>query len=195
MKIGIDIDDVLIDFCAPFVEYHNEHYGTDWKEMNSYRLEDLTGDTWEQMQEKMDRFVEDCDIFNRKIDPIIKESFEKISRNHDIYIITGRPSHYVKETKRWAEENLGGLYKDIFFVYENGQEQKQDKWEFCKKHGIEVMIEDLEEFATKCNENGIKVLLFNHTWNQGVEGKNITRVQDWQEIERVLDNEKASIAK
>ena len=189
MKIGIDIDDVLIDFCIPFVAFHNEHYGTDWKELRSYRLEELTGDTWQQMQEKMDRFVEDVDLFNQKIDPAIYESIKKLSKRHELYIITARPKHYRDGTKKWMEDNLAGLYKELLFImYGEGQEnERTDKWEFCRKHDIDVMIEDLEEHASKCDENGIKVLLFDHTWNQGVEGKNTTRVHSWQDIEKILD--------
>ena len=184
MKIGIDIDDVLLDFCIPFVEFHNQRYGTDWGEVNSYRLEDFSGDSWDEMQTKMDRFVEEFDIFNKPIDSKIRESVERLSLEHELYIITGRANHYLDGTRKWAENNLKGLYRELCFVY--GGENKTDKWEFCKRHGIETMIEDMEEFATKCNDNGIKVLLFDHTWNQGVEGSNITRVYGWQDIEKIL---------
>ncbi len=182
MKIGIDIDDVLIDFCYPFAEFHNQTYGTNWDkdDLNTYRLEDLTGDTWDEMQLKMDKFVKNTDFFNKKISPEIKKSLEMINQDHEVYLITGRPDHYREGTLCWAKNNLGGLYKDVFFVY--GNIEKVDKWEFCVNHGIEVMIEDLPEFALKCRDAGIKVLLFDHPWNQGIKGKNICRVKSWSDI-------------
>ena len=188
MKIGIDIDDVIVDFCFPFAKFHNEKYGTKWSKenLNTYRLEDLTGDTWDEMQDKMDLFVEEADFFNKKVDPVIVESIKTLAKKHEIYIITGRPDHYRDGTIKWAQENLNGLYKEIFFVY--GKVEKVDKWQFCVNHGIEVIIEDLPEFAVKCNEAGITVLLFDHPWNQTVKGKNIIRVKNWSEIIKSLND-------
>jgi len=187
MKIGIDIDDVIVDFCLPFAKFHNDKYGTNWSKenLNTYRLEDLTGDTWDEMQRKMDLFVEEADFFNKKVDSEIVESIKTLAKEHEIYIITGRPDHYRDDTIKWAQENLNGLYKEIFFVY--GEVEKVDKWQFCVNHGIEVIIEDLPEFAIKCNEAEISVLLFDHPWNQGITGKNIKRVKSWPQIVESLN--------
>jgi len=193
MKIGIDIDDVIVDFCLPFAKFHNANYGTNWSKenLNTYRLEDLTGDTWDQMQEKMDLFVKEADFFNKKVDPAIVESIKTLAMVHEIYIITGRPDHYRDGTIKWAQNNLNGLYREIFFVY--GEAEKVDKWQFCVNNGIEVIIEDLPEFATKCNEAGITVLLFDHPWNQGVKGQNLKRVKSWPEIVRILSIKRAGV--
>ena len=56
------------------------------------------------------------------------------------------------------------------------------KLSYCKRISADVMIEDNVKTALYLAENGIRVLLFDAPYNQGILHQNIVRVFSWEEI-------------
>ena len=190
MKIGIDIDDVIVDFVTPFIRFHNKNYGTSWtKETLSFPdLASMTNDTSEQLQDKM-RLFNMSEITQLPLIDGAKESINILARDHQLSAITGRPLYLEGETRAHIKEHFQGI-ENIYFTgtyYLNEKHDKREKSHFCLSNGIELMVEDIPEFANDCANAGIKVLLFDQPWNRKVkETDNITRVSSWSEILKLV---------
>ena len=52
----------------------------------------------------------------------------------------------------------------------------------CHRYGIEFMIDDKPDVALYLAEKGIRVLLFDTEYNQGIMHDNIVRVYSWEDI-------------
>ncbi len=58
MKIGIDLDDVLIEFLPSLIQYHNEAHSTclELSQFTSYKFWEIWGGTREQAVQKVYAF-------------------------------------------------------------------------------------------------------------------------------------------
>ena len=58
MKIGFDLDEVLVEFADPFLEFHNFCYGTSLKreECSTYFFEKIIGVTQEEIIKRISEF-------------------------------------------------------------------------------------------------------------------------------------------
>ncbi len=88
-----------------------------------------------------------------------------------------------KSSKRWflnwCKEN-GFKFDSITFCSEkNGP---QEKYEACKKQGVEVMVDDRPEIVLYLAERGIPVLMMDAPYNQKVQHDNVTRVHGWDDV-------------
>ena len=55
--------------------------------------------------------------------------------------------------------------------------------------GIDFMIEDDRKHSKNCAEKGIKCFLIDKPWNQNFEHENVIRVNGWNEILEILEDE------
>ena len=103
---------------------------------------------------------------------------------HEIYIITARKnndewfSETLKKdvegiTKKWLENNKID-YDEIFFDI-------KDKGECCKKHHIDVMIED-DPINIRKLINKTNIIIFDYPYNRNEEFRNLIRVHSWYDI-------------
>ncbi len=55
------------------------------------------------------------------------------------------------------------------------------------------MLEDNKDYAFNCAENGIRVILFDRSWNKDCKiNKNIIRIKSWEEaLEKIKEIENA----
>lgn len=84
-----------------------------------------------------------------------------------------------KTFKKWLSKN-NIRFKSIQFCSEHNT--PIEKMIACSKLSVDVMIEDKPEVAMYLAENGVKVLLFDNPYNQGLEHENMIRVKNWDEI-------------
>ena len=61
------------------------------------------------------------------------------------------------------------------------------KTEFAKLLKIDLFIEDHPEEIKRMANSGIRTLLMDNPYNQNITHKNIVRVNDWYEIEKIVD--------
>ena len=181
MKIGIDLDDVVVDYTRGFCDFYNRRYGTNFsiEDFKSQRIwETIGGNLWSAVG-----FVREfykTDFFDEiKLIEGAGEGIKKLSENHRLYIITARFKQFRKKTEKSLEKYFNNPDLKLFFSgFFNGARKKL---EICKKQGIKLIIEDNKDYALKCAENGIRVFLFDKPWNQG-DSNGIIRVYNWNEI-------------
>ena len=183
MKIGIDLDEVTADLITQLLDFYYKKTGKliRKKDFHSYNWWEVWGVTREEAIKIY------YDFYNSRyydnIKPIEKaiESINYLKDKNEIFIITSRPTDHKKKTNLWIKRHLPNvpvkvIYSDDF--YKEGNSSKQN---ICKKLGISLIIEDHKKYSMDCAESGIRTILFNKPWNQGVEHKNIVRVEDWTE--------------
>jgi uncharacterized HAD superfamily protein len=186
MKIGIDLDDVVWEHFGPVLDYINEKNGTDFK------LDNLkTFKIWESFDISREEAFDSVKSFHDsgKMDEVsfidgAREIIKDLTKGNELVFVTSRAPYFKEQTLNLLKKN--GFEIPIFFSRHLNEENGKTKFEICRDEKIDVMIEDSSNHAVECAEGGIKVILFDKPWNQGVEYKNIIRIKSWMEVRSIL---------
>ena len=187
MKIGIDLDGVVIDSETTFRTYEE-----------IFDIDILKGNNL--INKKEPKFQARYNWSSNQEKEFIEKYFLKVSREsglmsgfiaiyellkkqgHEFVVITARGG-YVKEMKddaiRLLEENNIKFDKYYWNV--------EDKLEICKKEIVDIMIDDDWNIIKKIAENKIRTLYFRDT-NLMIleENQYIKEVNNWGEIYRYI---------
>ena len=187
MKIGIDLDGVVMDSETTFRTYEE-----------IFDIDILKGNNL--INKKEPKFQARYNWSSNQEKEFIEKYFLKVSREsglmsgfiaiyellkkqgHEFVVITARGG-YVKEMKddaiRLLEENNIKFDKYYWNV--------EDKLEICKKEKVDIMIDDDWNIIKKIAENKIRTLYFRDT-NLMIleENKYIKEVNNWGEIYRYI---------
>lgn len=187
MKIGIDLDGVVIDSETTFRTYEE-----------IFDIDILKGNNL--INKKEPKFQARYNWSSNQEKEFIEKYFLKVSREsglmsgfiaiyellkkqgHEFVVITARGG-YVKEMKddaiRLLEENNIKFDKYYWNV--------EDKLEICKKEKVDIMIDDDWNIIKKIAENKIRTLYFRDT-NLMIleENQYIKEVNNWGEIYRYI---------
>jgi len=183
-RIGIDIDDVVVEMMKHFLDYSNLKNNTSFsiEEVTSYYL-------WEtrihpSKEESIKEFIEfQNSVYFDKIDLVegVKEIINHLSKTHSVYFITSRSAESDEKNstffrKHFPENNFKIIYSGE--VYGG-----KFKPEICSDLEIPIMIEDNPYYALDCARKGIRVFLIDKPWNKNHEPhENLLKVKDWNEI-------------
>jgi uncharacterized HAD superfamily protein len=190
LRIGIDFDDVLVDFNGGLTVYHHENYGT------SYSKEDVTSweyhTLWEcSPEEALRRMVEYVhSSHHRRVPPVIGavEAIKKLKEKNDLFIITARDENLSDQTFLLIKEHFPESFRGVHFLHKNSENILGDKGLVCTDLAIDIFIEDSLKNATHTGEAGVKTLLFDAPWNRiNVLPENVKRVFSWEEIIREIE--------
>lgn len=186
MRIGIDIDGVLvdlerfvIDYGAKFCKENNLPINI---ELGSYDESKMLNLTEEQTIEFWNKYI----IYyasKYQAREFASEIVNKLKEEgHEIYIITARNDYGVpREYQGKMKEIVSEWLKDNNIGYDKIIYTEGSKLPYCVGNYIEVMIEDsprnIEELSTK-----IPVLCFDCKYNEKLERDNVTRVYSWYDV-------------
>jgi len=191
MKIGIDIDGVVLNYMKGYLEFYNQEKNTNYKSEDIFSQDfgKSFNTSLEEARETV-RLFRKTDIF-KNLDLIegAKEGILGLERNNDICFITARHES-VKQTTRGV---FGKIFPDknfeIFFSGELWGSGKT-KGEICLELGINIMVEDNVDYALDCAQNGVKVFLLDTPWNKDyTKHENLIKVKDWTELIKFLEEE------
>jgi len=188
MKIGIDVDDTIIEFMKGYLDFYNLIYKTSFKteDVTNYHLWECgIHSSKEQSVLEVSKF-QNSEFFD-KLGLIegAKEGIEKLSEKHNLYFITSRSPELRQKTIDFFSFHFPkNGYEFIFSGEVYGGEKKP---EICRRLQIKYMIEDNSNYALGCAKEGIKVFLLEKPWNGNyIRHENITSVKNWREILEVL---------
>jgi 5'(3')-deoxyribonucleotidase len=186
MKIGIDLDEVLVDFLPALLKYHNATYGTSLtrEDFFTYHYWDIWGGTVEEAIKKV------CDFhqtpYFKDLKPIAgtQEAIKRLKEGNELFIITSRQESIASATKAWIAEYFPDAFSDVFLTNQYSLSgDKKTKKEYCELLGIEVLIEDQLKYGLECLAPERKIFLLDCPWNKAKElPEGIKRVYSWQEI-------------
>jgi len=191
--VGIDLDDVLSDFTAPFLEWHNVRYGTD------LTLEDLAAarylfEAWdgtkEEAVERLPLFVQEVDLL--AIEPIrgATECLDGLQEEYQLIIVSARDPEFSALTDAWIEKYFPGVFDRVILGIGHSErgERSVTKAQVCEEIGASVLVDDQVAHLTEAAEQGIRTLLFGeYPWNRTQPlPPNSLRVADWSEVYAAL---------
>lgn len=194
--IAVDIDEVLFPMTELFLEYHNEMHGTNFNvsDMKSYYVEELTGETEEEMLAKIEVFV-GTDAYKRS-GPMHEaiDAITGLNRRYDLVLVTARDPFYRGSTEEFIEKHFPGMFRELYYTHTLDQpETRTPKYVLCQQVGAIALIDDSLKNATQCAEHGMPSVVFgDYPWNQAEAlPVGVTRCKDWLEVVRYF-NERAS---
>ena len=186
MRIGIDIDDTLIDSCDIVKEYvykYDKDYGNDRVLINNID-KILRGNFTEK--EIIDFFSEyACEMgMKQKVKKNAKEVINKLtSEGNKIYIITARSDRFYKDVNTYLKEFLDNNN----IKYDKIITECSYKVDICIEEKIDVMFDDAIDTCESILENEIDAVVFNSNINITKNTK-CKRVNNWNEVYDYIKN-------
>jgi uncharacterized HAD superfamily protein len=208
LRIGIDIDDVLIKSAELSIQLYNQEYGTNLTMEHWYDFDDPatyaqvwgSGDNSVLVKRVVSGLADDRFIDVEPIDGAKAVLRQLNKEGHELYAVTGRSESIRKQTKFILDKNYQGIFKDetLFFVdHFEHDGQRVSKADVGLELGLTHFIDDFPAHASALARVGIKTILFSpgYAWNRdGVDEdvKNaVVVLGEWRTIGEYLDAESA----
>lgn len=192
MRIGIDMDEVIADHTGSFNAFHDNKYGTDLANMvlSEFYLHKLIDVTPEEEREHIWEYYGTEDF--RKMQPIqgSVEAVKKLALDHELYVITSRPGFVAQESQDWLERYFPGCFKKFIILnHRSGDAKAKSKAEACAENNVDIMVEDLADYANDCASVCKQVFLIEKPWNnRKAVSSNVVRAKSWDEILDLVSN-------
>lgn len=191
MKIGLDVDGVILDY-ARVLRVYGELY--DFIELKKdgvvNKNELLLRKRYNWTEEERMHFIDKYFIKLSKqteLVPGAKEVIQLLQKEeHELIVISARGLS-VEEMEDAAKEK----FKKENLTFSKFYWKQLDKLEVAQKEKIDYMIDDSYEVCKKLSENGIKTIYFrDKDMKKLEENENLIEVNNWGEIYRVIKNKK-----
>lgn len=186
MKIGIDMDDTITNSYDLIIELLGEVYNKDSNKITE------AGTNYYEIMADEENYPNYKELAYKNFETLLPKASlktgarEVINKLHDegneIIIITARNNReyltpYIT-TYMYLVEN------DILFdkIYVN----VEDKGPFCKKHNIDIFIDDSEINCKSTIDNDINTLLFDNSFNRN--NTSMKRVLNWDEVYKIISD-------
>lgn len=184
MKIGIDIDEIIVEFLEGYILHYNKKYNSNVKleQFHSYNFWEVLPLTKEQVISLAEEFFESNYFEEIALVKGSKKALLELIKNNSLYFITSRPSHWQSKTVTFFKKHLPTHKYEIIFSSDFHNAGSNTKSQICSSLGVNVMIEDNKHYALDCAKQGISVLLLDKPWNKGAVHEKIKRVFSWEEI-------------
>ena len=187
MKIGIDLDGVVIDSETTFRTYEeifdiNTLKGNNLIDREEPKFQARYNWTEEQEKEFIEKYFLKVSKESNLMSGFIAVYDLLRNQGHEFVVITARGGH-VKEMKddaiRVLDENNIKFDKYYWHV--------KDKLEVCKNENVDIMIDDDWKIIKNLSDNKVKTIYFRDT-NLKVleENEYIKEVNNWGDIYRTI---------
>jgi uncharacterized HAD superfamily protein len=194
MKIGIDIDDVLVETWDAICAYHNHTFGTHFTQDDGkmYSLSAIFGRSDEQIRQELNDFYYSPYYMNMKPVPESVTEILSMKEDHELHIISSRPNYSIDHTKKWLEQYFPQAFFRIHITrhvnpYGDNEDGKLSKAEVCQQESIQLLIEDSVDYLKECTSENTNGILIDKPWNQGSLPPYTTRVFSWKEIVETIN--------
>lgn len=194
MKIYIDFDDVICETAKFFTSLAKEHFNVDVpydnvKFFNLQKAFNLDDAQYDKLME-LGHLPENL-LSYKETNGAVKTINKWASKNHEIFVITGRPFSAYTASRKWLDEHDLKNIK-LFCVDKYGREN------FVKNCNFNMSLDELYkmqfDFAVEDSPNAFehllhfkncKVAVFKRPWNKNVTlpNKNFVQCNNWQDID------------
>lgn len=190
MKIGIDIDGVILDY-ERVIRAKAELY--DLLELNKKGIinkEELkVQKRYDWTENEINNFIHKYFMDLNKVTSLIPGAKEVIKYlkedGHKLIIITARGG-LIPEMRYAAEE----IFRKENLIFDKYYWKTNKKLEICKKENIDIMIDDLYYICEVLAQNKIKTLYFrDKDMKKLSENEYLKEVSNWGEIYRIIKKE------
>jgi hypothetical protein len=192
MRLGFDLDEVVVNLTNEFEKYLASEYGIDWSAecFIKYGFDSCVFHHDEEFNEKIvkDMFhvANDADFqFQAEPFPDAVDALQRFKRSgHKIYFITSRPARNQPLTFRWLRQN------DIPFDGLKVIGHSEPKGVYGMRLKLDMFVDDqekhLESMLSYKKRWRKGLLLLNRPWNtdRAVDGSKFMRMKNWKAILR-----------
>ncbi len=197
LKIAIDCDDVLVPTGSGQIAFYNRTYNAMVTEKEFY--DTATIDIWgtDDDQVAIDRVAEHTlsdDFANTLPMPEAVEAIHRLARDHELHLVTGRPSTIEHATKRLLDRHFSGCFTTVqhtnYYTYSWDKAKKRSKAEVCQEVGADLFIDDYIGHIRDVSQAGVcDVILFgNYGWSKLNDSEqSITRCLNWRAVEKEIE--------
>lgn len=187
MKIGIDLDGVVIDSEATFRTYEEIY------DIDTLKGKNIVNRTEPKFEERYNWDEEQQKEFINKYflkisrDSNLMSGFKEVynllsNQNHEFVVVTARGG-YVKEMK----DDAIRLLKENNIDFDKYHWATIDKLDTCKKEKVDIMIDDDWRIVKKLADNKIKTLYFRDASLVKLEeNEYIKEVNNWGDVYRYI---------
>lgn len=195
MKIGIDLDGVVIDSETTFRTYEELYdllvlKGNNLIDREEPKFQARYNWTKEQQKDFTDKFFLQVSKESNLMSGFVAAYKYLKEQGHEFVVITARgltpDGNFMKEMEDDAKRVLNEQ-NIVFDKYYWGQ---GDKLDVCQKENIDIMIDDDWRIIERLSSNNIKTLYFRDTNLKKIkENKFVKEVNNWGDICRyILEN-------
>jgi len=191
MRLGFDLDEVVVDLTPEFEKYLAANYGIDWPAecFIYYNFNDCAFSHDEELNTRiiddMNKVVREPDLLSQA-EPVLdaREVLHKLRRiGHKLYFITSRPKQLQPATFKWLRNN------DIPFDKLVVAGPSEPKGQYGLRFKLDMYVDDLEKnlesmwVYKKRWRKGL--ILLDRPWNNAYyDGSRFIKLENWQEILR-----------
>jgi uncharacterized HAD superfamily protein len=186
MKIGIDLDDVLVLFMEGFLDFLKKEKGMDYNEEDF-----IVYDFWkifniekEKSKELVHLFYDSKDFDDLGVVEDAVDIIKRLSEKNQIFFITSRHPKLREKTERFIKNYFLDMDFELYFSGDFFKRGKT-KSELCESLGISFFIDDNFNYVKEIANKEIKTFLFDKPWNRDENTQvheKIIRVKSWKEI-------------
>ena len=180
-NLAFDVDGVVADTMAVFVDLARERYGLDYLTKDHLRLYDL-----HQCIDVDRKIIDDLicltldDEHTLQIPPMedAAEVLTELARHGPLRFVTARiwPESIIE----WLRGTLPEVEPDQIQVTATGAPEA--KLEILHGLGVRYFVEDRLETCRLLAREGIKPLLFDQPWNRTPLAEEFVRVENWSQL-------------
>ena len=187
MKIGIDIDGVILDYERVLKTYGDLYDFIELKKNGIiHRNEHYLRNRYNWTEEERMKFVNEYFLKLSKKTPLIpgaKDVIDMLQKEGNELIVISARGGMIEEMKDVAIDkfNEEGLSFDKYYW------KQDDKLEVSQQENIDVMIDDSYDVCKKLSENRIKTIYFRDKEMKKLEqNEYVKEVSNWGEIYRYI---------
>lgn len=187
MKIGIDIDGVILDYERVLKTYGDLYDFIELKKDGIInRNEHYLRNRYDWTDEERMKFVNKYFLKLSKQTSLIpgaKDVMDMLQKEGNELIIISARGGMIEEMKDVAIEK----FNEEGISFNKYHWKQDDKLEVAKKEKIDVMIDDSYDVCKKLSSNGIKTIYFRDKEMKVLEqNENLKEVSNWGEIYRYI---------
>ena len=185
LRIGLDLDNVLLDFYSHICDYYNARHGTSWKysDLKSWYLEHTWGCSNQYVVDILDDFYHSDE--HKLVTPIVgsTKAIEELSPSHDLFIITSKPDYLKKQTEEWLLNQYGDVFKSVHMINQyHGEGPRRTKSGVCEELCVDIFVDDHIGNTVEVADTGVKALLFDAPWNRVEIPQHVERAHSWEDV-------------
>lgn len=175
--ISFDLDDTLFDVIELFIKYSNSHWGTSM-DFDSIRDSDrvFKGLTDDEENSLWLKFLEDPVTMRIAPKPRVKQAIDTLAKKYRLITISARDPILQHAGKVWIDRHFKGKFDKVLFKKSKSGGNVKKSY-LCLKEKAILHVDDNVKHIKDCQENGIKTILVNRPWNNGVK-VNVKRIDE-----------------
>ncbi len=184
--LGLDLDDVLMDFNRSLADWHNAHHGTSYcrEDIVSYQLSELWGTTRDESVRRICEFYHSPEHAVARCMSGAEFVLPELEEQYEVVVISARPERARGETLAWLEGHFPTLVDKLHLTNRFDMGPELLKSEICKRLGVETFVDDAPMHHEDVSRVVTTSLLFEAPWNReyALGLPQNQRVRSWHDL-------------